>query len=763
MLIQTPSRQTAALGIKRTQMCFSETAAITVYGPWRLYFRVQCRLRNLMFLVAILLVELIDSMTYNRANLQGVQSTMKAITRSIVSSILLFCAFTSQAALLTSQGDIPSPTLIDFSTQPTVSGVSGPIQIGDAVAMDVTVDGVPNSGFYTNYSNWGLCENGNWGAPQTYISANDARPGMIRVAFNDGPVSAVGGFMNHAPCESATLIISAYDAGMNLLESYDITADAVTPGGFNAGVFRGISRPSADIAYFTIFGGVPVLDDVTFTSGVVLLGVNSGAGGQFLASIDVDTAALTNLGNTGLTIDGIAMGNGILYAADNGNSRLVTLDPESGALDTVIGNFVNIATAEAMAFRTSDGALFGIDLGGGNLVSFDTSTGEATVVGPLGTAENLAGLSFSGDGTLYSIAHSSGNLFTINPATGAATLVAAGTGNGPLGLAVHPFSDVFYTASWKGGSDMLLETVDPATAVRTLVGTLVGGQQIEGLTFWTGSVDVPLADLTISKTDGVDPVTAGTELTYTIHVENVGPAPAENVVVTDTLPAGVTLVSTTGCAEDPSGVPDCSLGTIASGGSVDYTVTVMVGPSLTGQITNQVSVATSSTESDTTNNSATQDTAVVAVADLSITKMDSSDPIISGGNQVLVYTIEVSNAGPSDATNVLVTDTLPAVAVFQSTTGCQNDPLGVPVCQLGTIAAGASASYTITVSLQRSGGTISNTVSVASDASDPTGNNDSVSETTEVIPIPIPALNNFGLLLLILLLTGFAWAGIRRN
>ena len=40
-----------------------------------------------------------------------------------------------------------------------------------------------------------------------------------------------------------------------------------------------------------------------------------------------------------------------------------------------------------------------------------------------------------------------------------------------------------------------------------------------------------------------------------------------NVVVTDSLPAGVTFVSTTGCAEDPNVVPTCTLGTIPAGGS----------------------------------------------------------------------------------------------------------------------------------------------------------------------------------------------------
>lgn len=687
---------------------------------------------------------------------------MKVLSRIIISAALFFSVVTAYADLITSAGDIPNQTVIDFNAEPLVSNVSGPIQIGDAVGLDVTLDGEPNSALYIYNASWGLCENGNWGTPLIFAGSNNG-PGTLRVAFNDGPVSSVGGFMNHCPSIAPSMVISVYDAGMNLLETYDITADAVTPDGVNAGIFRGISRPTADIAYFEIYGGVPVLDDVTFDATPVLLGVNSGTGGQFLATIDVDTAALVNLGATGLVIDGIALGDGILYAADNGNNQLVTLDPATGAMVSVIGSYVNAGTLEAMAYRQSDDALFGIDLGGGNLVLLSTSTGEATIVGPLGTGENLAGLSFSGDGTLYSIAHSSGNLFTIDPGTGAATLVATGPGTGPLGLAVHPGTDVLYTATWTGGNDGLLETVDPVTAVRTLVGTMVGGQQIEGLTFGAGSVAQPMADLTISKTDSVDPVAAGTALTYTIRVDNLGDAPAEDVVVTDTLPAGVTLVSTSGCTEDPAGVPTCSLGTIDAGGFAEFTVLVAIDSSVTGLITNNVSVTTSSAESDTENNSATQDTLVAAEADLSITKMDSSDPIVSGGNQQLVYTIEVSNAGPSDATNVVVTDTLSPLAIFQSTSDCQNDPVGYPDCLLGTITAGSSASYTITVLLQRSGGTIANSASVVSDASDPTGDNDSVIETTEITPIAIPTLNSLGLLMMMLLLAGFGWVSIRRT
>ena len=70
------------------------------------------------------------------------------------------------------------------------------------------------------------------------------------------------------------------------------------------------------------------------------------------------------------------------------------------------------------------------------------------------------------------------------------------------------------------------------------------------------------------------------------------------------------------------------------------------------------------TDPDGSNDDATEATAVDEQADLSITKTDDADPVVAGTD--LTYTLVVTNDGPSDATNVVVTDPLPAGTSFVS-------------------------------------------------------------------------------------------------
>jgi uncharacterized repeat protein (TIGR01451 family) len=183
---------------------------------------------------------------------------------------------------------------------------------------------------------------------------------------------------------------------------------------------------------------------------------------------------------------------------------------------------------------------------------------------------------------------------------------------------------------------------------------------------------------------------------------------------------------------------------LGPGGAVQYQITVTVDAGTAGTITNSVSVASDTADPDSNNNTESEDTTVnQPQADLSISKVDNVDPILAGNT--LAYTVTVSNAGPQTAQNVVVTDTLPAGVTFVETSGCAEDPIGVPTCSLGNIAPGGSAQFTVTVTVDvGTSGTITNSASVASDTADPnSGNNSSTEDTTVDVDncSPNPCLN----------------------
>jgi uncharacterized repeat protein (TIGR01451 family) len=110
--------------------------------------------------------------------------------------------------------------------------------------------------------------------------------------------------------------------------------------------------------------------------------------------------------------------------------------------------------------------------------------------------------------------------------------------------------------------------------------------------------------LSITKTGHPDPVVAGTQLTYTLTVSNAGPSHARNVIVTDTLPAGVT----------PTGDVTCQWDLIPVGQSRSCEIVVTVNPGTLGVITNTAIVSSDAEDLDPSNNRTDIDTTVTGPA-----------------------------------------------------------------------------------------------------------------------------------------------------
>lgn len=146
------------------------------------------------------------------------------------------------------------------------------------------------------------------------------------------------------------------------------------------------------------------------------------------------------------------------------------------------------------------------------------------------------------------------------------------------------------------------------------------------------------------------------------------------------------------------------------------------------------------------------------MADVEITKDGSA----AGGN--VEFDLWVTNNGPDEAVNCIVTDMLPAEVTYVSDDcGGTNTPPWT--WNAGTIANGASAHCTITTTLvDPSTPTVSNTASVICDTQDPVtvNNGSSVDISTQGI-LEIPTLGHVGLTLLLLVLASLGVVFLRRR
>jgi uncharacterized repeat protein (TIGR01451 family) len=251
------------------------------------------------------------------------------------------------------------------------------------------------------------------------------------------------------------------------------------------------------------------------------------------------------------------------------------------------------------------------------------------------------------------------------------------------------------------------------------------------------------ADVSVVKA-GPSTAVRGGNMTYSITVTNAGPAAAQNVVVDDTLPTGLTnpVVSGQGCAVN-NGVVRCTIGTLAVGEQRVITVNVQV-PSVAqncqnSSVTNTATV-TSSTDPASANNTSSVTTQlqcpVTQQADLQITKTGPASVV--RGN-VATYSLAVKNNGPSSSPNTIVGDPLPAGTTFnaaQSDNRCTLSNNTV-FCNLGTVMAGQTITLNVALNVTASTGTcqtgtIVNQAAVQGDLQDTNMQNNQSSATTQV-------------------------------
>lgn len=229
-------------------------------------------------------------------------------------------------------------------------------------------------------------------------------------------------------------------------------------------------------------------------------------------------------------------------------------------------------------------------------------------------------------------------------------------------------------------------------------------------------------------------VNAASGVTYGATIGSVGNFPAS--VTFTSLPTGVIAsYNNTNGQITLSGMP----GTLGSGVSLGFGFNYPAPVS--GSVTLNTSVTTTSNDANPTNNSATGTTSVSAAADLAITKTDGVSFVAAGGN--LTYTIVITNAGPSNTVGASVTDTLPAflTSVSWSCTATAGSSCGVTdgsgnINTNVNLLSGGRATFIVNAILSAGAtGSLVNTAGVAAPGGvmDPNAANNSATDADTIV------------------------------
>ncbi|HZP66700.1 MAG TPA: hypothetical protein VFB32_10345 [Rudaea sp.] len=240
-------------------------------------------------------------------------------------------------------------------------------------------------------------------------------------------------------------------------------------------------------------------------------------------------------------------------------------------------------------------------------------------------------------------------------------------------------------------------------------------------------------DLSVAMAGPPGSVVAGSAISYTVDVSNLGPGPDPTrgtTTVIDSLPSGITGASASGsgwnCGAPSSGLITCTSTAAVANGDAFPTLTVsMTAPINGGSVTN-LAVVSSSDDNNNANDFGSATTTVAAQSDLAITVNGPAVGILGRSN---TYTFTVTNNGPSPATGTTVGSTASSGLSFLSNSG---DCATAFPCSLGALYPGQSmtivAEYVVIDPPPDATATLAG--SVASGVADPNTANNSSSVNT---------------------------------
>ena len=516
---------------------------------------------------------------------------------------------------------------------------------------------------------------------------------------------------------------------------------------------------AAATATFTLTMAVPstFTGPLTNTATIAVAPGNTDPVSSNNSATDTNTSAQPNFGTCDARMFLATTANNAL------NTQLNLVDRASNPVSYLPIGSPAVPAYDAMGFNPLDSFLYGVDYSGyaGNELFRIGSNGAVVNLGAMTLSTggsfpnvNVAGGAFSPTGEYYISSRITNTLYRVNLVTRVATPVLT---SAELGIIIDfafvgnyiyaPFNitqlvridpvagslTVVGAAGssgggapsvWSSANDGLFSLSGGAlyqwnitTGTRILLGQGPVTNDADGASCPTAENRFN-ADLSVTKTNTPaqgpndlpdDTYIPGETRTYSIVVSNSGQFGAHGVTVSDPLPAGITSASwtcsgTAGgiCTASGSGaINDTAVG-LPVGATVTYLLTLTVPASHTGDLSNTVTVTPgpATTDSNPSNNTATDVDQVSLTSNLSITKTSTTSPVASGGT--ITYSIVATNNGPSAAPNAIVSENWTALPGLDCSTATGG---GTATCAAsGT--AGTQCPATVTPELLKDGLTI---------------------------------------------------------
>lgn len=223
---------------------------------------------------------------------------------------------------------------------------------------------------------------------------------------------------------------------------------------------------------------------------------------------------------------------------------------------------------------------------------------------------------------------------------------------------------ITYTATVDADAPAGLDQINTASAAWSSLPGATPGDRDYGPIMGSTNVHLGFPAFDLRKTFTPTVVEAGSLLTYTLVVTNVGVVSATGVVITDAVPANTGFVSCTPAPCGTSGgVVSWTLGTQSIGQSRVVTLVVQVASPLpNGTLIANTGYVTS-TEGVTDTDTVTTVVGSLPILNLTKSSQDGNGPPLRPGDR-LTYTLVVVNTGNATANHVAVSDMVPPNALY---------------------------------------------------------------------------------------------------